>query len=259
MTLSRPLGILAAMSVPWRYVRPLGFWLALSGCAGGTETGNPSLTGQLSYTGVSSAPADIGVRSGGGVATVNNAWFALDKVTVSGAGDCGVEQSHAFSVAALGIGDHAAGVHNATRFEAAAGSFCSVELPFLPVADDDSQAPPALRGHAIVLEGALADDTPFVIESDLAPLVRLQGMPNGFALSAKAADALIAFDFATWLADVDWTAASVESDGIHVSESSNVELLREFEGQLAAGVALYRDSDGDGVLDAAPELLADSP
>jgi hypothetical protein len=233
--------------------------LGLAGCTGGTETGNPSLTGELSYSGVSSAPTDIGVRQGGAVATVHNAWFALDEVTISSAGDCGVQGNASFSVRALGIGDHAAGIHNATDFEAPAGAFCSVVLPFLPVAADDTTAPAELRGHGVVVAGELADGTPFLLESDQAPLVELRGPDNGFELSSQAPNVLLAFDFATWLEDADWATASVDSDRILVSERSNPELLQKFEARLAAGVALYRDRDGDGVLDSRPVLLASAP
>ncbi|HYP88661.1 MAG TPA: hypothetical protein VEQ59_10915 [Polyangiaceae bacterium] len=239
-----------------RYLSCSCLLLALAGCAGGTETGNPSLTGQLSYSGVSSAPSDIGVRSGGGIANVKNAWFALGQVTVSSAGDCGVTGNRGFSVPALGIGDHAAGVHNRTDFAAAAGAFCTVELPFQPVAAGDATAPEALRGHSVVVEGELADGTVFVLESDLAPLVRLQGGANGFEISDEAPYALLAFDFATWLGGVDWATASLEAGRIRIDAESNTEILRSFESQLASGVALYRDRDGDGVLDAAPVLLA---
>lgn len=254
----RALGMLRAMLLSERCLvfSSLLLGLAVAGCAGGTETGNPTLTGQLSYTGLSSAPAKIGVRRGGGVANVNNAWFALGQVTVSSAGDCGVNRTSAFSVRALGIGDHAAGVHNATDFEGSAGAFCSVELPFQAVAADDTKAPALLRGHGIVVAGELADGTPFLLQSDQAPLVRLQGEANGFELSPQAPNALIAFDFATWLEDVDWAAASVDAGRISVDAGSNTDILRAFESQLASGVALYRDADGDGVLDPAPVLLA---
>lgn len=258
MTVPHALGMLSAMLLPGRSLvcSSLLLGLALAGCASGTETGNPTLTGQLSYTGISSAPAKIGVRGGGGVANVNNAWFALGQVTVSGAGDCGVNRSNAFSVRALGIGDHAAGVHNATDFEGPAGAFCSVELPFQPVAADDTKAPVELRGHGIVVAGELADGTPFLLQSDQAPLIRLQGEANGFEFSPRAPNALIAFDFATWLKDVDWAGASVDSGQIVVDAGSNTDILRGFESQLASGVALYRDADGDGVLDPDPVLLA---
>lgn len=260
MTPARRLGMLAPMLVRWRrLVSCLGVLVGLGGCAGGTETGNPSLTGALSYAGVSSAPTKIGVRQGGDVATVTNAWFALGQVTISSAGDCGLQGQATFAVRALGIGDHAAGLHNATDFEAPAGAYCRVELPFLPVASDDLSAPTELRGHSVVVAGTLADGTPFSIENDPPPLVRLQGAAHGFALSVTDPNALIAFDFATWLKDVDWASATVDAGRVLVSKSSNPELLRKFGTRLASGIALYRDRDGDGVLDKDPIALATSP
>ncbi len=230
-----------------------------AGCSGGTETGNPSLTGQLSYTGVSSAPTEIGVRDGGRVANVKRAWLDLAQVTVSSSGPCGLTTDNAFTVDALGVGDHAAGIHNATTFKATGGAFCSLELPFLRVSSDDMTAPAELRGHAIVLTGELADGTPFSIESDQTELVRLQAGDAGFDLSSSRADALLAFDFAAWLKGVDFAAASLDAGSINVSETSNTAVLRAFEAQLASGVALYRDRDQDGVIDDAPELLATAP
>ena len=45
-------------------------------------------------------------------------------------------------------------------------------------------------------------------------------------------------------------------DRVVIDDSSNTELLHRLEGNLASGVALYRDRDGDGALDPDPELLA---
>ncbi len=258
MIFGRRLGMLSRMLVCGRFLACLGF-LAAVGCTGGTETGNPSITGQLSYTGTSSAPTEIGVRQGGGVASVKNAWLELDQVTVSSSGACGLAGGDTFKVNALGVGDHAAGRHNVTAFEAIPGAFCSLQLPFARVPSDAADAPVDLRGHAIVLAGELADGTPFSIESDLAQVVRLQAAASGFDISRERANTLIAFDFAAWLKDLDLANASREGGRIIVSETSNITLLRAFEAQLASGVALYRDTDGDGVLDVAPELLATAP
>lgn len=258
MTQARRFGMLPKMSSSWRSFACFcgSLLFAATGCTSGTETGNPSITGQLSYTGLSSAPSDIGVREPGSLATVQNAWFDLDDVAVSSEGDCGIEARAAFTVDALGIGDHAAGVHNSTAFEARAGAFCSVQLPFLAVATNDTDAPPELRGHAIVVAGELADGTPFSIESDKPEVVRLESAASGFGLDAGEADALVAFDFALWLKDVDLVGATVEAGRITVSEASNTELLRKFEDNVTAGVTLYRDADADGVLDADPTPLA---
>lgn len=229
--------------------------LGLGGCTGGTQTGNPVVTGSLSYTGYSSAPERYGVGTDADVARVESAWFNLASISVSAAG-CGAPEREGFEIAALGLGDHAARSHNSTAFELSPGSFCSVDLPFVRVPDDASSGPSALRGHAILLEGSLADGTPFSILSDAVPSLPLQAEPGGFELSAGSADVLVAFDFATWLGNLDFASATLEDGAIAISADSNRELLEQFENDLVAGVVLYRDADADGVVDDVPEELA---
>lgn len=257
MTSARPAGMLGAVILS-KFFGGFGMLVALgvAGCTGGTETGNPSFTGALSYTGYSSAPDDYGVRTGGRVATVQRAWFDLAEVEISSSGACGVSGGRAFTVAALGVGDHAAGNHNFTAFEAEAGEFCSVLLPFTRVPASDRSAPAELRGRAILLEGVLSDGTRFSIASDAAPRLELAGRAGGFAISDKAAQVVFAFDFAAWLRDVDFSAAELTAGVAVVSRDANPALLETFERSLASGVALYRDRDGDGQVDDPPELLA---
>src|SRR4051812_22081096 len=85
------------------------------GCIGGTETGNPPFQAELAYTAYSSTPLLIGVREQGSQAVVESAWLDLGAVALLGAGSCEQAESSGRSVRALGIGDHAAGQHNATR------------------------------------------------------------------------------------------------------------------------------------------------
>lgn len=246
------------------------FWLtfcwvlcALSSpaCNSGTETGNPSLTGALSYTGYSSKPADFSVRDAGSVANIENAWLDLDSVSVSPDGACGIDGGEAFVVPALGVGDHAAGAHNFTPYAAKAGAFCSVDLPFarVPSGASSGSVPDDLPGNSLLITGTLADGTPFSIASSSTPVVTLRAEGAGFVLSADQADALIAFDFAAWLDGVDFDAAERSDGQIVISADSNSSLLATFEQNLAAGVALYRDRDGDGAIDDDDELLASSP
>lgn len=234
-------------------VGPICLWLCA--CTGGTETGNPVVTGSLSYTGFSSAPEQYGIGEGGEVATIEAAWFNLAEVRVSATG-CGAPAHADFEIAGLGLGDHAAGNHNSTAFEVSAGSFCQVELPFVSVPADASSGPERLRGHAVLLEGRLANGTPFSILSDAAPRLPLQSEPGGFALSAGRADALVAFDFAVWLGRLDFAGATVNDGALEISAASNRSLLEPFEEDLGAGVVLYRDGDADGVVDEEPEELA---
>ncbi|HWA78598.1 MAG TPA: hypothetical protein VG937_39960 [Polyangiaceae bacterium] len=225
------------------------------GCAGGTETGNPSFTSALSYTGYSSKPEDIALQDGGRVASVQSAWFELDRVSVLASGACGSDAPPAFVVPALGLGDHAAGNHNSTAYQAEPGSFCAVEVPFVRVSDP-AGAPAELAGRALLLTGKLADGTPFSIESDKASVVRLEAETGSFALAQGEGELLIAFDFANWLGSVDFALAERGAGGVVISSASNPTLLEAFEASLGPGIHLFRDRDGDGMLDAAPEELA---
>lgn len=256
MTSSGPFGMLPRVLPEPRL---LSLWTLvaslLAGCNSGTETGNPSVVGSLSYTGYSSAPQDYSVGKAGRVARIDSAWFALGEVTVSGKSCEGGGDS--FVAPALGAGDHASGAHNTTAFEAPTGAFCSVELPFLEVEETAANQPPELAGHAVVLQGALANGTPFEIVSDVHPVVELASRAEGFVLDADRANLLLAFDFAVWLEAVDWAAASANADGeLVISKAENSAMLTQFDAALGDGVALYRDRDGDGVIDTNPELLA---
>jgi len=229
---------------------------ALSGaCGSGTETGNPSVTGSLSYTGLSSAPTQYGLREAGSVAMITNAWLALDAVQITPSGDCGIEGGQAFTIPALGVGDHAAGNHNFTTYAAEPGRFCRVRLPFAQA--PAGTGPDEVAGASLLIVGSLADGTPFTIESSVELSVELKAdAPNGFALAAESTNTLLVFDFATWLRDVEFGAAERSHDAIVISSTSNPELLLSFEQNLAAGVALYRDRDADGQLDPEPGRLA---
>ncbi len=255
MTKPRPLGMLASMSSCG--VTPMAFLLVLgaTACTSGVETGNP-LRGELSYTGYSSEPAKYGVASGGEVLSVKNAWFALETVQVSAMGDCGLDDDAHFTVEGLGVGDHAAGRHNFTSFSASSARYCQMTLPFASVSTNSASAPVELQGHAVLLKGELADGTPFSIVSDQVPELTLQANAGGFELTPEESDAVVGFDFATWLGGIDWSAATVQDGAIALAPDSNAELLALFESNLAPGVALFRDRDGDGVLDTSPELLA---
>jgi hypothetical protein len=227
-------------------------------CNSGTETGNPSITGALSYTGYSSKPTDYGVRDDGAVATITNAWLDLDSVNVSPDGACGIDVGEAFLVPALGVGDHAAGQHNSTAYAAKAGSFCSVGLPFARVSATSGAAnlPDELRGNSLLLTGKLADGTPFSIASSATPLIELRAGGSGFVLSPDQSDVVIAFDFAAWLDGVDFAAADRLDGQVVISSRSNPDLLAQFEENVASGIALFRDRDGDGLIDTDAELLA---
>jgi hypothetical protein len=228
------------------------------GCTGGTETGNPPFTGALSYTGFSSQPERIGVRSAGTELTVRQAWLDLDDVSLSASGGCGLSDAAALTLPSLGVGDHAAGVHVVTRFEGTSAAFCHLDLPFLRTGAPGS-GPDELAGNSLLLRGELADGTAFSIASPQTPVVELEAGNGGFRLEPDQARLLLAFDFASWLAGLDLASAERVGGVISVDPEHNVALLAAFQQRLSAGVSLHRDPDGDGALEADSQPIAASP
>lgn len=265
MTLARRLGMLPRVNVQRSgsvFSLLAACAVLVAGCNSGTETGNPSVTGSLSYTGYSSAPDDYGIGEGGSIATIERAWFGTAEVdfSISSADGCEGDAPEGFVAPALGVGDHAAGNHNSTPFTAKPGAFCGVELPFVPVSRTAEGVPAELAGHAILVEGTLADGTPFRIVSDSAPRVQLTADVNGaFDLGANEADLLLAFDFATWLSRMELILLEPNEDGvIEITAETNAAALSAFETSVGEGVRLFRDRDADGALDEDPELLAEA-
>jgi hypothetical protein len=230
-----------------RFMRRLLPFLALgslptAGCTGGTETGNPSFTGALSYTGYDSEPS---------VATVDNAWLSLGRVSFSTLGGCELGGGTSFDVPALGVGDHAAGAHNFTSFKTTVGSYCNVELPFVRVTETSAlgAAPAELVQHSVLLIGHTPDGTPFRVLSAV-PLTVVLNISAPFELADAEGKLLFVFDFSQWLKDVDFASAAQTDGSIEISDEQNSDLLEQLEDSLPRGVLLYRDADGDGVLDA---------
>ncbi|HVU01091.1 MAG TPA: hypothetical protein VHE30_05035 [Polyangiaceae bacterium] len=227
----------------------------LAACTGGTETGNPSFTGEVAYTAYSSAPDRIGVRSEGSVANVSSVWLDLGDIGFSA--DCDADAGAPVKAPALGVGDHAAGRHNVTRFELEPESFCRVTVPF-GVAGQDALpegAPALLRDHSVVVEGTRADGVPFTVLGDAASTFALPAVSGTFAVTASTGKTLLAFDVARWL-DLDLASVAPSAGAVTVSADEHADLHAVFLGNLGPGIVLLRDEDGDGHVDPAPETLA---
>ncbi len=233
--------------------------LTMCACSSGTETGNPSFEAALGYTAFSSEPAQVGLPASNADQVVSNAWLDLDAVALVVAGSCGASQPIAVSVPALGVGDHAAGKHNVTRFQLTGATYCELDLPFVQATAANADQPVELVDHSLFVRGALADGTPFSILSSATPTVHLSADAGSFSVTEDSPNVLIAFDFAAWLSGLDFASATPENGSIIVSAAQNPSLLARFESNLPLGVALYRDLDGDGKLDLAPVRLAHSP
>lgn len=253
------------MSV-WRSLRWLTWSCALAlGACAGTETGNPSFEGSLGYDAYSSAPRTVALTAGNGDAVddgvrVDNAWLVLGDVQLLRDDACAQMQGNGTHVQGLGAGDHVGGQASATPFEASAGRYCGARLPFLHAAGDlPNKAPDSLRDESIVLIGTLPDGRAYELRSALETSVLLRAAASGFELDAQHPGVLIGFDVAEWLSEMDWSQASALSGRVLIDAEHNDALLSAFERALPHGVALFRDANGDGMLDADHTPIASAP
>jgi hypothetical protein len=236
---------------------PLVAAVMLGGCTGGTETGNPPFEAKLSYTAYSSRPEMVGIGEVGSVLTVSAVWLDLGDVGFVIGGTCAAREAESLVAPGLGVGDHAASKPASTRFTLNTGSYCEVDLPFMPVPDalpDD--APRELTDHSIMLQGTLANGTPFSVLSTTTTTVRLGPPAKDFTLHYESPNVLFTFDVAAWLGALDFSSAAVQGGNVTVSADQNPALLEAFEERLGRGVSLYRDEDGDGHVDSGAVPLA---
>jgi hypothetical protein len=228
----------------------------LTACAG-TETGNPSFVGKLGYDAYTSAPAVVGLSmalqgSDDSLLTVDNAWLVLGDVELQSGVDCDAQHD----IEGLGAGDHAAGQAPPTEFASEPGKYCGIRLPFAPSAMLPDGAPASLTTESVLVAGKLPDGREFEIHSKLQESLSLRATAGEFVLDSKHRSVVIGFDVAHWLSQLSWDNATTSDGSVIVSESSNRELLEQFEAALPTGVALFRDHDDNGEMDSDPEELA---
>jgi hypothetical protein len=236
--------------VKWRLV---GLLFCLGGCAG-TETGNPSFDGKLGYDAYSSAPAQVALLAAPSPASeaapirVDSAWLVLGNVSFLGEDECDGkgELGHAKG---LGAGDHVGSQAPATPFELTPAKLCGVKLPIETQTNLPASAPAELSQHSILITGT-RDGVPFRIASAVSADVLLRTAAQDFALDAAHSSVLLGFDVATWLDAIVWSSVDADTSGmLIVDPEHNPAQLNAFDARISGGIALFRDANGDGLLD----------
>ncbi len=223
--------------------------LGLSACDG-TDTGNP-FTQPLIVDAHSSRPGEVSIQVAGGDVVVTEAWLSIDDVGLSE--DCG-GTSEARS-GAIGVADHAADEALHVDFLVKTTSYCEMQVPW-SLAVDGAQVPAGVVGTAISLAGQTKAGTDFVLRSALTGTVVVDAVGESFALAETSGGLFLGFDLATWLSGIDLDTASLENDGsILIDANTNAGMLTTFEGNVAAGLELYRDADNSGRPDSVDDVV----
>lgn len=221
----------------------------------GTETGNPSFAGSLGYDAYSSEPKVVALQQADPAAeaelVVESAWLVLGEVLfeVREGDDCdaGSETSGGARVKGLGAGDHAATQAPVTPVELTAGRYCGLRLAVERSGARPEGAPEELEEHSLLVSGKLADGRDFRVLSALEGELELRADAQGFELDEARAGVVIGFDVASWLGELEWPETG-EGELVRIDAEHDPEGLAEFEQRFASGVALFRDAEGDGLL-----------
>jgi hypothetical protein len=233
--------------------------VAWTGCAGGSETGNPVESTPIALSLHSSAPDVVAVSRGARGSAIAAAWVAFGQARFLGEAECARFGDLDVVGDTLLVADLAR-PGAVLRLPSARGEHCGLLLPLeMDSSELPDDAPDELHAHSVLLVGERADGTPFTLaypEHDELELAVEDG-----ALDPSAQSLLLSFDVATWLQDVDLEAAALEADGsIRIDADHNRALLDRFEVNLACSLELFADEDGDGRrTDGEPRLARCAP
>ncbi len=175
-----------------------------------------------------------------GALSVDHIWLSWEPIRLHA---CSGENAR-WNVTNMVKGDLATGIWQPFTVEereycAVASSFVGAEHP-LP-----SDAPIEMRGRGLFIEGRLANGAPFVLASELFPMIRLQS-GTAIPFHTDPVRLLVSFDLAVAFNGLDLSTAVPDSEGvIRLENQYNWELLGEFEKRMPLAFSLHIDVDGD--------------
>ncbi len=204
----------------------------------------------------SSAPELVALREGEAPLVVSEVWLSLGSIELREGESC-VAPAEQFSSLALGAADHAHPEPAFTGVEAPSGNYTCMSAAILPIQGSvPDGAPVEFEGQSILIRALLDDTTSVTVKTTTALDVPILALAGSYSLADDQASFFLGFDVAEWLAPLDFTNADREPDGsVQVSATENTALHEAFLSNVPGGLELYRDADGDGVLDQNPQLL----
>ena len=207
----------------------------------GTETGNPVISLQfLLDESQAQAPA-----------TITLAQISAKQLELRNAIDCNgkaeVELQGPFVLDLLAPEPP----QNLQNITLKGGAYCRFEFEWNASQEPIAGASPELTGKAIVVGGTLLDQTPFIIRSERNGQVRLENDAGSFPIDQATNALFVAFRADALLANLDFTTATPDANGVLRIESGvNDDLLDQFEANLEQALRLFDDDNGDDQLEA---------
>ena len=230
------------------------FGLALVGCGpqGGTDVGNGFTTVELELAAVTKPKTTAQAITLEDGVVIQHIYFVIAEISLERreGGECedsGEVDLHGPFVADLtGAGI----IGGAPSFPKVGDAFCELKVGYHRLEADDAPAgaPVEALDRSVFVTGQRADGTPFTIASRRDDEMELTAGPKGSFSLAKGLNRLfLAFELQSWISAVDLN--SLGDKPIVIDNSNNADRLLLFEKAVEQSARLFRDDDGDGVLD----------
>lgn len=207
---------------------------------GVTETGNPQLDAGVTLRARSSDPEVISVR-GDGETDVSSLWMAVEAVRLYPRRACDDDAVPSFVEPF--VSDAAAESARVQEGTAESTVYCGARVLLDPAADPD-EGPPELDGASLLMLGTSAERRPFRLRSSLAFQVPLSRSEGNFYLDETQDRLAVGIDVSVWLDEI-WVDDGRPDDSgtIVIDDTSNTEILREFEEALLDAMDLEIEGD----------------
>jgi hypothetical protein len=224
-----------------------------SGCGPAGEHPPPPKTGQVVFSAHSTNATIASVAPEQTLLLVEHLWVSLDALRFY---DC--QSNEQILIAGRTAVDLARG--GSVAFSVNDAAICALTSTFMPAEHPmPADAPGALSGRTVLIQGRRADGASFVLASELTPILRLQGV-NEFPLGPGPTNLLLSFDVAAALAGLDMQTALVGSDGfITLDNTNNAALVAAFEEQFVQAISLHVDSDANARVSPTEPAIAKAP
>jgi hypothetical protein len=229
--------------------------LGLATACTGTETGNPSLRGQMGFAGKSSMALQVGLPGDGAPVEVVALHAYVASVNFVSADDCETGAEGVVELVGVGPVDLLLPEDNVRELDVRQDAYCAADL-VLSAAPIEG-VPADLAGRSLVLRGRRADGTPFVWSTAAGISVNLPVLDALFLIDAEHADHVLTLDVARMLSPMALDSAVVGGDGVaHLDAPENAMIGAMLNNSVGPATTLHRDPDGDGRHDDGEPALA---
>ena len=223
----------------------------------GTDVGNPeekedggTIEAEIRFQGVEQSASVDDLMIGSGT-RLEEAWIVADGFGLRPAGECGrAARMRTDTPTVVDLLDDT-GDSMISIPEVTPGTYCGLDFQLERVSQSQlpSAAPPELSEATVLLTGEREDGVEFRLSADVKFKLKLGSITSQFELDADRRRMLLVVALGRWVDEQKLNAIQGE-EPIVIDADNHREIYKDFRQSLHKTMKLYRDSNGDGRLNA---------